>query len=144
MAEALIAHPEIVGVAPFLTEDSLPKTWPQLYKKKGSGPNDLNDVNFLDNLATLWRAEWCATHKPRRSLPPPLRSNGCTSHCFGVACRFDSIGVFDPDELRGFGVDTENSYLARLSGRRVVVHQGEASFCSLCRCRFFAMIRGCT
>ncbi len=64
MAEAMIAHPEIVGVAPFLTEDSLPKTWPQLYKKKGSGPNDLNDVNFLDNLATLWRAEWCATQAP--------------------------------------------------------------------------------
>ena len=57
--------------------------------------NDGLLVNFLDNLATLWRAEW-----------------------------FDSIGVFDPDELRGFGVDTENSYLARLSGRRVVVHQG--------------------
>ena len=83
MAEALIAHPEIVGVAPFLTEDSLPKTWPQLYKKKGSGPNDLNDVNFLDNLATLWRAEWCATHKPRRSLPPPLRSTAARRTVLG-------------------------------------------------------------
>ena len=95
MAEAMIADPKIAGVSPYLTSDSLPKTWPQLYKQKGTSNTDIKDVNFLDNLATLWRAEW-----------------------------FDSIGVFDPDELRGFGVDTENSYLARLSGRRVVVHQG--------------------
>lgn len=95
MAEAMIADPQIVGVAPYLSADSLPKTWPQLYRQKGAKDTDVKDVNFLDNLATLWRAEW-----------------------------FDSIGVFDPDELRGFGVDTENSYLARLSGRRVVVHQG--------------------
>ena len=95
MAEAMIADPQIVGVAPYLTEDSLPKTWLHLYKQQGTKDTDLKDVKFLDNLATLWRAEW-----------------------------FDSIGVFDPDELRGFGVDTENSYLARLSGRRIVVHQG--------------------
>jgi|EP01043_Picozoa_sp_COSAG02_P013346 hypothetical protein len=95
MAEAMIADPQIAGVSPYLSADSLPKTWPQLYRQKGAKDTDIKDVNFLDNLATLWRAEW-----------------------------FDSIGVFDPDELRGFGVDTENSYLARLSGRRVVVHQG--------------------
>ena len=44
-------------------------------------------MNFLDNLATLWRAEW-----------------------------FESIGLFDADELRGFGVELETSYLARYSG----------------------------
>ncbi len=95
MAEAMIADPQIAGVSPHLSADSLPKTWPQLYKQKGTTDTDIKDVSFLDNLATLWRAEW-----------------------------FDSIGVFDPDELRGFGVDFENSYLAKVSGRRVVVHQG--------------------
>ena len=64
---------------PALSDDSLPKTWSQLYAEKGS--SNVRQVNFLDNLATLWRAEW-----------------------------FESIGLFDADELRGFGPQDLRSY----------------------------------
>ena len=72
IAQYMMEHPENVGIMPALTKDSMPKTWDQLYAK-GKTPRK---VNFLDNLATLWRAEF-----------------------------FESVGLFDPDELRGFGVE---------------------------------------
>lgn len=62
--------------------------------KKSSG-NKPRKVGFLDELGVLWRASF-----------------------------FDSVGWFDPDELRGFGVDIETGYLARYSGRDVYIHDG--------------------
>jgi hypothetical protein len=89
MAEYMIDNPKVVGMCPGLTADST-TGWPHL--KRGNDPTKVREVKFIDNLATLWRAEW-----------------------------FDSIGNYDPDELRGFGVEMEASYLARYSGRTVVV-----------------------
>lgn len=50
------------------------------------------EVIFVDNLATLYRTEW-----------------------------FDSIRYFDPNEIRGFGVDIENGILTRYCGYNCVV-----------------------
>ena len=50
------------------------------------------EVIFVDNLATLYRTEW-----------------------------FDSIRYFDPNEIRGFGVDMENGFLVRYCGYNSVV-----------------------
>jgi hypothetical protein len=87
MAQYMVDNPDVVGVVPSLDKEST-TGWDHLFKRG----NKVRDVKFIDNLATLWRAEW-----------------------------FDSIGTYDPDELRGFGVELESSYLARYSGRRVVV-----------------------
>lgn len=89
MAQYMIDNPKVVGMCPGLTADST-TGWAHL--KRGADHNKVREVKFIDNLATLWRAEW-----------------------------FDSIGNYDPDELRGFGVEMEASYLARYSGRTVVV-----------------------
>lgn len=89
MAQYMIDNPKVVGMCPGLTADST-TGWPHL--KRGNDHSKVREVKFIDNLATLWRAEW-----------------------------FDSIGTYDPDELRGFGVEMEASYLARYSGRTVVV-----------------------
>jgi|EP01043_Picozoa_sp_COSAG02_P060263 hypothetical protein len=89
MAQYMIDNPKVVGMCPGLTADST-TGWPHL--KRGKDHTKVREVKFIDNLATLWRAEW-----------------------------FDSIGNYDPDELRGFGVEMEASYLARYSGRTVVV-----------------------
>ena len=63
--------------------------------KKVKGQNTPRKVKYVDELGVLWRASF-----------------------------FDSIGWFDPDELRGFGVDIESGYLARYSGRDVYIHDG--------------------
>jgi FkbM family methyltransferase len=63
--------------------------------KKVEGQSTPRRVKYVDELGVLWRASF-----------------------------FDSIGWFDPDELRGFGVDIETGYLARYSGRDVYVHDG--------------------
>ena len=50
------------------------------------------EVIFVDNLATVYRTKW-----------------------------FDSIRYFDPNEIRGFGVDIENGILTRYCGYKCVV-----------------------
>ena len=88
-----MTHPENVGAMPALSADSLPKTWEHLYKK--SGQHEPRKVKFLDNLATLWRAEW-----------------------------FESIGEFDPDELRGYG---KNQLSGQILGRTRITQKHSQS-----------------
>ena len=63
--------------------------------KKKSDTDKPRPVKFVDELGVLWRASF-----------------------------FDSILQYDPDELRGFGIDIETSYLARYCGRTVNIHDG--------------------
>jgi len=73
---------------------TLGSTTAHKHLKKSSG-NKPRKVSFIDELGVLWRASF-----------------------------FDSVGWFDPDELRGFGIDIETGYLARYSGRDVYIHDG--------------------
>ena len=42
-----VFNPKIAGVSPYLDAGSLPKTWPQLYKKKGSKSTEIRDGAIL-------------------------------------------------------------------------------------------------
>ena len=92
MADLMLNIQQAVGVHPALTEDST-SAWKHLFHR--NGPTLPRRVWMIDNIASLWRADW-----------------------------FDKVGGFDPELKYGWGVDLELSYKAREQGRSLYVHEG--------------------
>lgn len=90
LVEALIDNPGVVGVHPSLTEDST-TAWEHLKKRNGGG---LRPVWMIDNIASLWRADW-----------------------------FNGIGRFDARLVYGWGIDLETCWFARKQGFGLCVHE---------------------
>jgi GT2 family glycosyltransferase len=88
LVEVLEKNPDAVGVHPALTHDST-STWSQLF---WSGGHEPRPVAMIDNIASLWRADW-----------------------------FDSIGGFDQRFIYGWGVDLETCYFARRDRKSIWV-----------------------
>lgn len=88
MAELMLSDSNIVGVHASLDENST-TAWKHL-KNRTNAPRQ---VWMLDNICTLWQADW-----------------------------FNSIGRFDTRMTYAWGVDLETSYLARKQGKRLYVH----------------------
>jgi len=84
MVEMMEKDYHTVGVSPALTEDST-TSWLHM---KAQGHNGPRKTWMLDNICTLWRADW-----------------------------FNSIGRFDPALWYAWGVDLETSYKARTQGK---------------------------
>lgn len=80
MAWYLNDNAPAVGIHPALTEDST-TSWSHMKRRGGAMPRQ---TWFIDNIASLWRAEW-----------------------------FDYIGRFDPALVYGWGIDLETCYHAR-------------------------------
>ena len=90
MADLMLNNSQVVGVHPVLTEEST-SAWKHLFKRNGNLPRR---VWMIDNIASLWRAEW-----------------------------FDQVGGFDPELSYGWGIDLELSYKAREQSRALYVHE---------------------
>lgn len=91
LASLLVNLPQAVGVHPALTEDST-TAWTHLIAR---GVNELRRTWMIDNIASLYRAEW-----------------------------FNDIGRFDPDLKYAWGIDLETCWLARHDHRSLWVHEG--------------------
>lgn len=91
MADLMMNVSQSVGVHPALTEDST-SAWDHLFDRGEGLPRR---VWMIDNIASLWRAEW-----------------------------FDQEGGFDPDLKYGWGIDLELSWKAREQGRSLYAHEG--------------------
>jgi len=99
MATWLETHPDAVGIMPALKVESDIEVWRHMLSNGGTEPRQ---VKGLDNLFTMWRADW-----------------------------FNEIGRFDPELIYGWGLAEETAWKARRDGRtmwidervRMVKHQ---------------------
>jgi hypothetical protein len=90
MVQKLIEDENAVGVHASLSKDST-TAWEHL---KNRGTNDFRQTWFIDNICSLYRADW-----------------------------FNSIGRFDKDLIYAWGVDLEAGYIARKQGRTLWVDE---------------------
>lgn len=102
LARLLVEDAEAVGVHPALTEDST-TAWKHLITRPTPSPSlkggelerGARRTWMIDNIASLWRAEW-----------------------------FDAQGGFDPRLMYGWGIDLDLSWAARHEGRSLWIHEG--------------------
>jgi len=90
LAQVLLDDPNAVGIHPALTDDST-TDWTEM---KTRGGNGIRPIWHLDNLFTMYRADW-----------------------------FNSIGGFDGELTYAHGPDLETGWYARTQGRGLYIHE---------------------